>query len=165
MPHFKEFLDPNFLSNIDFINDKMEYTRMIVTITGLTKETTHNGKGGSDKANVLHFKEVKKMILSPKNFKTILHLTKKVNVDEWNGTKIELYILENQKHFGEFWDIIRVAEKKIAPDVPIDYTKQENLLKACLTLDELQAAFLSLTGVEQRAVNSLKDELKKTLPA
>jgi len=165
MPHFKEFIDPNFLCNIDFLDDKGNYIRKIVTIKNVTKEEIHNGKGGTELVATVHTSETKPFVLSKKNLKTLIRLTKKINTDDWVGQRIELFISENVKAFGSLFDVIRIADKHIEPAKKQDYTKQENLLKACLTLDELQAAFLSLTGVEQRAVNSLKDELKKTLPA
>ena len=43
-PHFKEFLDPNYLCNIDFLNNDMQYIRRIVTITDVKKGEVHDGK-------------------------------------------------------------------------------------------------------------------------
>ena len=89
--------------------------------------------------------------------------TKKVNTDDWKGIRIELYILENQKAFGSMWDVVRVAEKQIAPERPVDYSKQIETLRKCTSLDELRAAYSSLTSAEQAATVSVKDELKTKL--
>lgn len=167
MPHFKELLDPNFLSNIDFLTDKMQYERKILTIKEVKKEQVHDGKSKKSEAETvaaLHFVECKPLILSNRNFKTILQMTKKVNTDDWAGTKIELYILENQKAFGQMWDVVRVSTALPAQAKPADYSAQEQLLKSCLTLDELQAAYLSLSKAEAIALSNLKDKLKNTLP-
>ncbi len=163
MPHFKEFLDTNFLSNIDFINDSMKYDRKIVTITDVKKEVTHNGKGGTDTVTTLHFKECKPLILGKKNFKTILLMTKKVNVDDWRGTKIELYILENQKHFGELWDVVKISNTKIAPAVAVDYTEQHLSLESCTTLKQLQEVYTAFNREQQTATVTTKDKMKTKL--
>lgn len=166
MPHFKEFLDPNYLCNIDFLNNDMQYIRRIVTITDVKKEQVHDGKSKKSEPETvaaLHFKECKPLILSNRNLKTILRLTKKVNTDDWKGIRIELYILENQKAFGSMWDVVRVAEKQIAPERPVDYSKQIETLRKCTSLDELRAAYSSLTSAEQAATVSVKDELKTKL--
>lgn len=160
MPHFKEFLDTNFLSNIDFINDSMKYDRKIVTITDVKKEVTHNGKGGTDTVTTLHFKECKPLILGKKNFKTILLMTKKVDVDDWKGLRIELYILENQKAFGELWDVVKISTTKVAPAVKVDYTEQHLILKSCTTLAELQKAYTAFTREQATATLNTKDEMK-----
>jgi hypothetical protein len=166
MPHFKEFLDPNFLANIDFIDDKMKYVKKIVTITGIESETAHDGKGGAAKTvTTLHFKECKKMILSNKNFKTILQMTKKVNTDDWKGMQLELYILENQKAFGSLWDVIRVSSAVVGKSTikSVDYSFQIEQLRSCLTLEQLQATYLVFTADQKTATVSTKDECKLKL--
>ena len=166
MPHFKEFLDPNFLSNVDFLNDKMQYERKIVTITELKKEQVHDGKSKRNEPETvasLHFAECKPLILSNRNFKTILQMTKKVNVDDWKGVKLELYILENQKAFGQLWDVVRVSTSKPAPAVPIDYSAQIAKLRSCTTLDDLKKTFTGLSQAEQSATVAVKDEMKTKL--
>ena len=163
MPHFKEFLDPNFLSNIDFINDKMQYVKKIFTIKNVTTAEAHNGKGVTDRVVTMNFEESKPLILSNRNFKTMLRMTKKVNTDDWNGLRIELYIAENVKAFGQMWDVIRISNRLIEPAKKVDYSEKESMLKNCLTLDELRTAFLSLTKDEQTALFSLKEQLKTKL--
>ena len=165
MPHFKEFIDPNFLCNIDFLDNAGQYQRKIVTIKKVTKEEIHNGKGGSELVATIHTAETKPFVLSKKNLKTLIRLTKKINTDDWINQRIELFISENVKAFGSLFDVIRIADKKIEPAVKPDYSKQEQLLRSCLTLDELRAAFTSLTPSEQAAMVTLKDQLKTTLTA
>jgi hypothetical protein len=166
MPHFKEFLDPNFLSNVDFLNDKMQYERKIVTITELKKEQVHDGKSKRNEPETvasLHFAECKPLILSNRNFKTILQMTKKVNVDDWKGVKLELYILENQKAFGQMWDVVRVSTNKVNPGAPADYSKQSEQLRACTTFEALKATFLGMTKQEQIAMAKVTEEMKTKL--
>ena len=166
MPHFKEFLDPNFISNIDFIDDQMKYTKKIVTITDVKKGEVHDGKSKRSQAEsvvVLHLEECKPLILSNRNFKTILRMTRKVDTDDWKGLQIELYIKENVKAFGEMWDVVTVSNRIIAPKAAIDYSKQIETLRKCNSIDELRAAYSSLTSAEQAATVSIKDELKTKL--
>ena len=166
MPHFKELLDPNYLSNIDFLTDKMQYEKKVVTITDVKKEQVHDGKSKRNEPETvaaLHFKECKPLILSNRNFKTILQMTKKVNTDDWKGIRIELYILENQKAFGQMWDVVRVSTVKLAPEVTIDYTAQHEQLKACTTLTELQQVYTSFTADQKAATINTKDSLKTQL--
>ncbi len=163
MPHFKELLDPNFLANIDFINDRMTYDRKIVTITDVKREQTHNGKGGTETVTTLHFKECKPLILSNRNFKTILQMTKKVNTDDWKGIRIELYILENQKAFGSLWDVVRVSSAAVPSAVKVDYTPQIKAVEACTTLEQLQQVYESFTKEQRSATLAAKDKMKVKL--
>jgi hypothetical protein len=164
MPHFKELLDPNFLSNIDFINDKMKYDKKLATIESVQRETTHNGKGGDETVTTLHFKECKPLILSNRNFKTILRSTKLVNTDQWKGIVIELTILENVKAFGQLWDVVRIG--RVTPPAtskPVDYTNQIATLRGCTTLENLQFEYTALDRTAQAALVKVKDEMKKKL--
>ncbi len=46
---------------------------------------------------------------------------------------------------------------------PIDYTRQNNMLKACTTLEQLAKTFKGFTGAEQKATVTVKDEMKLKL--
>ena len=160
MPHFKEFIDPNFLCNIDFLDNNGNYTRKIVTIKTVTKEEIHNGKGGSELVATVHTGETKPFVLSKKNLKTLIRLTKKINTDDWVGQRIELFISENVKAFGSLFDVIRIADKKIAPAQTVDYTEQHLILKSCTTLAELQKAYTAFTREQATATLNTKDAMK-----
>jgi len=164
MPHFKELLDPNFLSNIDFINDQMKYDKKIVTIESVQRETTHNGKGGDESVTTLHFKECKPLILSNRNFKTILRATKLVDTDKWKGIGLELVILENLKAFGQLWDVVRIGRVMPATQAkPVDYSFQIEQLESCQTIEQLQATFLAFNADQKAATVSTKDQMKTKL--
>lgn len=163
MPHFREFIDPNFLCNLDFLNDQGQYFKRIVTIKNVTKEEVHNGKGGTEIVATVHTEETKPFVLSKINMKVIIMLSKKVNTDGWKGERIELYIKEGLKAFGSIYDVIRVSTSKPAPLQPKDYSKQEQQLRNCENQEQLKTAYLSLSKEEQGALYNLKEELKKTL--
>ena len=168
MPHFKEFLDPNFLSNLDFMTNNMTYDRKTVTITEVKKENTHNGKSGKEEVvTTLHFKECKPLILTNPNFKIILRMTKKVNTDDWRGLRIELYITENKKAYGQLWDVVTVSSAGMVQTntKPVDYTNQIATLRACTTLDNLKFEYSALDKVAQTALVGVKDECKTKLSA
>lgn len=163
MPHFREYIDPNFLCNLDFLNDKGAYYRKIVTIKDVTKEEVHNGKGGTEIVATVHTVETKPFVLSKTNMKTIVTLTKKVNTDDWKGERIELFIAENIKAFGNLFDVIRVSKTKPAPAVEVDYTEQHLTLKSCTTLEELQRIYTAFTADQKAATVNTKDEMKTKL--
>jgi hypothetical protein len=163
MPHFREFIDPNFLSNIDFLNEKGQYIKKIVTITNVSKQEIHNGKGSSEMVPTVHLKETKPLVLSKRNLKTIIAITRKINTDEWKGQRIELGIKEGVKAFGELHDVIRVTARPIPPAAPVDYSAQAAALRACATLESLQATYMSLTPEAKAATATVKDEMKQKL--
>jgi len=163
MPHFREFIDPNFLCNLDFMDERGNYTSKIVTIKSVTKEEIHNGKGGKETVATVHTAETKPFVLSKTNMKTIVRLTRKPNTDDWTGERVELYIAEGIKAFGNLHDVIRVRDKRIAPAAPVDYTKQQATLRACTTLDELQRVYIAMTAAEKAGCLAVKDEMKLKL--
>jgi len=61
------------------------------------------------------------------------------------------------------WDVIRVAEKKIAPSVAVDYTEQELMLRSSSTINELQENFKRLTKEQANALVNVKDQMKTKL--
>jgi len=163
MPHFREFIDPNFLCNLDFLNDEGQYFKRIVTIKTVTKEEVHNGKGGTEIVATVHTEETKPFVLSKINMKTIIWLTKKVNTDDWKGQRIELQIVESVKAFGNLFDVIRVTKTKPQPVKAVDYSAQAQKLRDCQTIEQLQQAFTSLTKVEQVGCVQVKNEMKGKL--
>lgn len=64
---------------------------------------------------------------------------------------------------GKFDDVRYLEEvtKEFAPK--IDYTRQNNMLKACTTLDQLATIFKGFTSAEQKATVTVKDEMKLKL--
>ncbi len=163
MPHFKEFIDPNFLCNIDFLDNNGQYQRKTVTIKNVTKEEIHNGKGGLELVATVHTGETKPFVLSKKNLKTLIRLTKKINTDDWVGQRIELFISENVKAFGSLFDVIRIADKKIAPAQAVDYTEQHLSLESCTTLKQLQEVYTAFNREQQAATVTTKDKCKTKL--
>jgi len=163
MPHFREFIDPNFLCNLDFLDDNGTYQRKTVTITGVTKEEIHNGKGGSELVATVHLAETKPFVLSKKNLKTLVRITRKINTDAWKGVRIELFIAENQKAFGNIFDVIRVTEKLPAPAKTIDYSQQEKMLRECKTITDLQTIYTGFSVDQKNGTVSVKEEMKAKL--
>ena len=64
---------------------------------------------------------------------------------------------------GKFDDVRYLEEVTKEFNPPVDYTRQENMLKACKDLEQLKNVFLGFTPTEQKALTKLKDELKTTL--
>ena len=164
MPHFKDFLDPTFLSNIDFLDNSGKYVRKIVTIADVKKAQVHSGKGNlATTETTVVTRETKPFVLSNRNFKTLIRATRKPNTDDWKGIRIELFIRENVKAFGEMWDVVTVNPVLPTQTRTVDYSNQTASLRACKTLVELQSVYMAFTADEKAGTLSVKDELKTQL--
>ena len=105
-PWKKIVSDPNYIGEADF----QEGEEKILTIKNVNQsETVTTAEGKSQKA-VLHFEEPgnKPMILNVARSKAIEKVTKSKFVEDWPGFKIQLYIEDNIKAFGETVSAVRV---------------------------------------------------------
>lgn len=105
-PWKKIVSDPNYIGEADF----QEGEEKILTIKNVNQsETVTTAEGKSQKA-VLHFDETgnKPMILNVARSKAIEKVTKSKFVEDWTGFKIQLYIEDNIKAFGETVSAVRV---------------------------------------------------------
>jgi len=138
---------------------------VILTIKETKKEQVTGTNGKKEDCFVCYFIESDKpMILNRTNCKTISKIAGSAFIEDWPNVRVQLGI-DTVSAFGESVEALRIRNIKPQPAKPIDYSKQESLLKSCITLDELRAAFTSLTPSEQSAMVNLKDQLKNTLPA
>jgi hypothetical protein len=163
MPNFREFIDPNFLCNIDFLDDAGKYTRKIVTIKKVTKESIHNGKGGTESVATVHTAETKPFVLSNHNMKQLVRLTRKPNTDDWVGVRIELFISENVKAFGMLHDVIRIAPTLPAQGKSADYSLQIKMLNECKDIEALKTVYGSFTPDQKQSTLTIKDKRKNEL--
>ena len=136
---------------------------VILTIKETRKEKVTGTAGKKEDCFVCYFEESDKpMILNRTNCKTIERVYKSPFIEDWAGLRVQIGI-DTVSAFGESVEALRVRNIKPAPLKKVDYSEKEAMLKNCLTLDELRAAFLSLTKEEQTALFSLKEQLKNTL--
>ena len=136
---------------------------VILTIKETRKEKVTGTAGKKEDCFVCYFEESDKpMILNRTNCKTIERIYKSPFIEDWAGLRVQIGI-DTVSAFGESVEALRVRNIKPAPAKKVDYSEKEAMLKNCLTLDELRAAFLSLTKDEQTALFSLKEQLKTKL--
>ena len=129
--HYMKLLNPEFLGSWDF-NEK---ERKILTIKDVDmREVYSQEKKGKEGKPILIFSEnVKPMILSKVNSKSIASALNSTVVSDWIGKKIEVYT-NWEKHFGQHSFVLRVkstapviqkptitdAQKKAAADKGVD---------------------------------------------
>lgn len=136
---------------------------VILTIKETRKEKVTGTAGKKEDCFVCYFEESDKpMILNRTNCKTIERIYKSPFIEDWAGLRVQIGI-DTVSAFGESVEALRVRNVKPSPAVKVDYSEQEKLLRDCLTLDELKAAYLSISKDAQAALNHLKDELKTKL--
>lgn len=112
--HFKKLRNPNFVGSWDLADKDGNYQDKVVTIQSVSKETVHNGKGGSEDCTVIKFKEVKPMVANSTNLRMIAKLCGSPYIEDWVGKQICLTV-QKVKAFGEVHDAIRVKAAVSAP--------------------------------------------------
>jgi len=143
--HWKKMRNPNYIGGWDLLDgDKT------VTITKVTKEMVHDGKGGQAECCTVHFNECKPMVANSTNLKRITKLTGSAFIEDWTGKQIVL-TTEKVKAFGEIHDAVRVSTK------PASKPKLEGALiekaKAALkagsaTIETIKAKYVVSAEVE-----------------
>lgn len=157
--HWKKEFNYDYMGSYSLPDGK----DIILTIKETKKEKVTGPGGKKEDCFVCYFVESDKpMILNRTNCKTIEKIYKSPFIEDWPGLRVQLGI-DTVSAFGESVEALRIRNVKPAPAVKPDYSKAEELLKNCLTLEELKAAFTSLTPAEQAATVTLKDKLKTTL--
>jgi hypothetical protein len=125
-PWKKIVSDPSYIGEADF----NEGEEKILTIKSINQsETVTTAEGKSQKA-VVHFSESgnKPMILNVARSKSIAKVTKSKFVEDWPGHKIQLYIEDGIKAFGDIVSAVRVrpfVPKAPAPVPPCSDCKKD----------------------------------------
>ena len=109
-PWKKMVSNPDYIGEADF--DEGE--EKIVTISHVKANVTVKTAEGSSQKAVCYFMEqgVKPMILNVAKSKSIQKVTGSKFVEDWTGTKIQLYIDDNVKAFGDIVSAVRVRPYK-----------------------------------------------------
>ena len=133
----------------------------VVTIARTCTEEVMDTSGKKQMCFVAYFEgQSKPMVLNKTNCKTIEKLYSPI-IEKWIGKQI---CLESKqvKAFGDVVDALRV--KNIVPRTSkVDITIPQQLLEACISLDDLKSTYLSLSKDEQAATVSIKDAVKARL--
>jgi hypothetical protein len=148
--HWKKMRNPNYIGGWDLLDgDKT------VTITKVTKEMVHDGKGGQAECCTVHFNECKPMVANSTNLKRITKLTGSAFIEDWTGKQIVL-TTEKVKAFGEIHDAVRVSTKSVSkPKLDgalIDKAKAA-LLAGSATIETIKAKYVVSAEVEALLTN------------
>ena len=148
--HYKLLRNTNYIGGWDLLDgDKT------VTITKVTKEMVHDGKGGQAECCTVHFNECKPMVANSTNLKRITKLTGSAFIEDWTGKQIVL-TTEKVKAFGEIHDAVRVSTKPASkPKLEgalIDKAKAA-LLAGSATIETIKAKYVVSAEVEALLAN------------
>lgn len=152
MAHYRDYYDKNFIAAADLEPDQ-SYVLKIKSAGG---EEVQDQNGKNTKLVITFQNHDKKYIPGYKMAEKIGEITGHKEVKDWAGSTIELY-LANEKHFGDFMDVVRVRR-------PIDRQVVEQIEKA-KTLDELEKIYKALKPHEKtdKAILAVMLTTKKTL--
>lgn len=112
LTHWKKLTNPDYLGAYALEPGQ----DLIVTIKSVANEVVTGTDGKKETCSVMHFAEnVKPMVLNATNSKTITKLLKTPYIEQWKGRKIQLYVQEGIKAFGDIVDALRVR-----PFLPVE---------------------------------------------
>ena len=118
LTHWKKLHNPDYLGAYALTPGQ----DLIATIKAVGNEIVIGADGKKEECMVMHFAErdVKPMIVNSTNAKTITKLLKTPYIEQWAGSKIQIYSAEI-KAFGETVDALRIRPflPKIESDKPI----------------------------------------------
>ncbi len=107
LTHWKKLTNPDYLGAYALEPGQ----ELIVTIKNVANEVVTGTDGKKETCSVMHFVEnVKPLVLNATNSKTIAKLLKTPYIEEWRGRKIQLYVQNGIKAFGDVVDAIRVRD-------------------------------------------------------
>src|SRR5574343_59006 len=148
--HWKKMRNPNYIGGWDLLDGDRT-----VTITKVTKEMVHDGKGGQAECCTVHFNECKPMVANSANLKRITKLTGSAFIEDWTGKQIVL-TTEKVRAFGEVHDAVRVSTKPVTKPK----LEGENIAKAkaglankTVTMDQIKAKYIVSAEVEAQLIN------------
>ncbi len=138
---------------------------IIVTILKTATEEVINLSGKKDNCLVVYFEETPKpMVLNRTNSRQIEKLANSPFLEDWPGTKIQLYVQKDVNAFGTITDALRVRDFH-PKSKNLDTLPAIQAISQCTTLDQLRNLYLSLSRELQSdpAVIQAKDQHKTTL--
>lgn len=103
--HWKKLHNPDYLGAYA-LNPGQDLT---ATIQQVKNEIVTGPDGKKEECTVMHFseKDIKPMIMNATNSKTVHKLLKTPYIEEWTGSKIQIYI-DNVRAFGETVEALRI---------------------------------------------------------
>lgn len=151
------------LINIDYIGAYCCPTDTVIEIERVVREMVTGNGGKKEECTVAYLKGMKPFILNRTNSKMITKLLKSPYIEDWAGKRITVYPTTTSVA-GEITECLRVR-----PTLPKEVDNTEAIqaeidqLKACKTIQELQACYKSLKFASDNKVIAEKDRMKALL--
>jgi hypothetical protein len=156
--HWKTFVNPLYIGAYT-----LEGKDLTVKITAVKREMVKGEGGKEETCTVAYLEGQKPFIVNRTNAKTITRVTGSPYIEDWIGKSVTLFPTTT-KVAGDVVECLRV--RATVPALPkTDNTKIIAALRACATLDDLQAKYTALTKQQQLDTVSVKDEMKTKLSA
>lgn len=117
---------------------------LVVTIRATDLVEVSSPSGKSEECLVVYFEETEKpMILNRTNARTIEKLAASPYVEDWPGTRIQLYVARDIKAFNTVTDALRVRDFHPKP-ISLDTAPVIEAINACTSIEELLKLYFSL---------------------
>lgn len=155
--HWKKVVsDPVYIGEADFEPGEEK----VLTIASInSKETIVTNEGKSTKAVVHWVEKEKSMILNVARAKAIQKATGSPWMDDWIGRKVQLYIDNKVKAFGEIVSAVRV--RPFAPKIAAKQEQQTELI--CEECGKPITAAYGMTAIQ--VAENTKSKYSKTICA
>lgn len=112
LTHWKKLTNPDYLGAYALEPGQ----DLVVTIRSVANEVVTGTDGKKETCSVMRFAEnVKPMVLNATNSKMITKLLKTPYIERWTGRKIQIYVENGVKAFGDVVDALRIR-----PFLPVE---------------------------------------------
>lgn len=143
--HYRKVFKSDHLGCADLEEFMEAGSDLIFTIDRVQQERGAKVAGKNIDANIAYFKEkIKPLVLNATNSKTMRKVTGSAFIEDWCGTRIQLYIDGSAKLMGEVVGGVRIRDnitqnKKAFSQEDINRAADE--IEACTDIMELMAAW------------------------
>ena len=163
MTHWRKNLDPNWIGTyvlpegqqIEALVTKVHFEKGL-KVAGKTKD----GYVADFAANAFFNKP---MLLNPTNLKRLTLLTGNPNFESWVNVPVFLTQEMSKMPDGTQDYALRIGFAKPQPAKKIDYSTQEEMLRECKTLADLQTIYTGFTKDQQTGTWTDKEDCKVKL--
>ncbi|KAF0128234.1 MAG: Uncharacterized protein FD155_3372 [Bacteroidetes bacterium] len=138
--HWKKQFNYNFLGTYSLPEEK----DIVVTIIRTEKQQVTSSNGKAEECLVVYFQETDKpMILNRTNARTIEKLAATPFIEDWPGTRLQLYVARDVKAFNTTTDALRIRDFHPKPQ-DLDTEPIITGINQCNTLTELLKLYFAL---------------------
>jgi hypothetical protein len=161
--HWREIHNTDYLGAHDLVSEGID--DIVLTIKSAKKKSVKDQNGKDEICLVCEFEGSKPMIINATNSKAIEKVSGTPFIEDWNGTRVTVYIQKGIIAFGKKVDGLRI--KEFAPKAAVsesDVKKDLALLGSSKSVKDLKANYEKCKFPRNSRVIAEKDRLKKELP-